>query len=1178
MRRLTLLFVSVVLVLCAGLAFAQAPTAAGTIIRNTATGSFIPEGTTKSETIASNEVTTEVLPVYNINIEPDGNGTIGTVTQGNGSEAGDPGPSNGSGDPTGADQNDFAGSTPGQTLTGDAGTPVSIPYSLENLSNKESQVLLEVVQDPNDAYNLQNVKIYEDTNGNGVVDPGEPEVTGPITFPASDGTPGSGDDSKRFVVTGTIPANQPGGDVAKVDLVATNQTAVADGADKDNVNNSYQVFENNNIATITVNEKADVGIAKALTAGPTNNGDGTFNATFTYTVENFSNVTLSNVKVTDDFDGIFGVGAVTVVSGTNGTSLQYNTGYDGKAATNIIAGGTLAAGATDAVTVTVKFDLSKLTTKPDASNNYSVSYDNVANVEATTPTGTTVKDDDGSTNGTDPDPDGDGNPNSPGPEDNVPTPVPFKAKPAIAMVKSADVTIDNPATPRYRVAYTVFVENTGDLPLDNVVVTDDLLRAFTELDTGKKVDPANIQIETAPTVTFVTAAPSSAEGDEVVPNAAFDGKGNNNLVTKGTGKLEPGEQFSVSFVVLVTPRDAGGAILDGPFNNQASVTATDPANNPVTDLSDNGSSFDDIDPDGDGLGNEQKDPYDVDGDGTVGPNEGVVNDDGTVGDGTTQNENDPTPVNLGEKPVIGIAKSAGTVTDQGDGSFLVPFTFTVENFGNVTLSKVQVVDDLKATFPAPATFSIVAGSLSSTDFTVNAGFNGDTDKNLLAGTDTLAPNKTGTVTVTVNFKPNGAAGPFNNTAVAEGTSPQGTVTKDDSLDGTDPDGTDNDNNPDEQGPTPVNIPEKAQLGIAKEAAVSANVGTAQAPLFNVTYTVRVENIGNVLINNVKVTDDLKQAFGNAAGFSVTVPPSVKSGKALTPNAAFNGDADKNLVSGSDSLAPGEFSVLQFTVQVNPGSNFGPYDNQAVVTGDNTGPSGGTVTDLSHNGSQVDPDGDGLANEHKTPYDANGDGVIEPNEGVVNDTGTPGSDTAGDGTTTDNNTPTPVEFPEPSEVKLLKDAYVYKSNPSTCDKTTADAAGNALPTNQSRSTNSASGTPTDLETFARPGEYICYVITATNTGAATITKLEIEDAPPEGTFFAISPANGATTQDTNTPTIEIECSTDGGTTYVACNGLDTDGNGYVGNGTEAKVTNVHIKQNPSLTKDQTTTMTFVVYIP
>ena len=53
-------------------------------------------------------------------------------------------------------------------------------------------------------------------------------------------------------------------------------------------------------------------------------------------------------------------------------------------------------------------------------------------------------------------------------------------------------------------------------------------------------------------------------------------------------------------------------------------------------------------------------------------------------------------------------------TPATSGTFDVPITFTVENFGNVALQTLQVTDDLAATFPAPATFSIVAGPASAT--------------------------------------------------------------------------------------------------------------------------------------------------------------------------------------------------------------------------------------------------------------------------------------------------------------------------------------------------------------------------------------------------------------------------------------------------------------------------------
>lgn len=1176
--------------LCASFAFAQAPTAAGTIIENQATGSFVPEGDTIAKTVESNKVTTEVLPVYNINVEPDT-----SVGQGDGTQLTDPGPADGtgSGDPSNAEDNNFAGAPVGQPESGNPGSEVVLEYSVENLSNTPSDVTLAVKQDTSDNFDLQNPKIYEDTNNNGTYDPGvDQEVTGPITLPASDGTPGSGPDEKDLFVVGTIPATQNGDTKAKIDLVATNDTAVAAGANTDSVNNSYQVFENNNIAEITVNATSDIGIAKALTAGPTSNGDGTFNATFTYTVENFGNVVLDTINLTDDLTTIFGTNAATVVSGTNGSSLVYNTANDGQpltATTNILAASTLAAGATDAVTVTVQFNAANFTAGKEltAANNYQASFDNVANVTAETPADATVEDAGGSVNGTNPDPNDNGNPD----DDASPTPVPFKIKPAISMVKSAQVTLDDGTKPTYRVAYTVFVENTGDVALTNVAITDDLIRAFTDLEganAGTAVAPANIVIDTAPSIQYITdptKTTNPTETTDATPNASFDGKtaATQTLATSGTTPFEPGEKFSVSFVVLVTPKDASGTLLDGKFDNQADATAKDPVGNDVTDASDNGSSFDDIDPDGDGLGNEQTQDYDDDGNGTTDPNEGDVNDDGTVGNGTTGNENDPTPVNLGEDPTIGVAKQAGTVVDNNDGSFNVPFTMTVENFGNVVLSNVQVTDDLVAAFPAPATFTIVPGSFATTGgLTANTNFDGNTDKNLLAGTDSLNPNASGTVTFTVKLSPNGAPSPFENRASAEGTSPKGTKVTDDSVDGPDPDGTDNDNNPDEDSPTPVNLPEKAQLGVAKEAAVGANVGTAANPEFNVTYTVRVENIGNVNITNVQVADNLSTVFNSAASFAVTgTPPVNVTTGTVTPNPNYNGTTDTNLLTGSDTLAPKAFAILTFTVKVAPGSNSGPYNNQAVATGKS--PKGTDVTDDSDNGTQVDSDGDGLANEQNTPYDEDGNGTTDPNEGVEADT--PG-DGLGNDTNDDNNDPTPVTFPKVTEVKLLKDAYVYKTNPTTCDKATAGANTNEVagPTGKTdRFTESSDGDPTKLDTYAVPGEFICYTVVATNTGAANVTQLEIADVIPAGTLFAISPANAMVTQDASITTPEIECSQDNGSTYVACTGTalgdsGSPGDGIIGNNGETPVTNVRIKQNPTLAQTQTTILRFVVYIP
>ncbi|NIQ18622.1 MAG: hypothetical protein GTN95_00120, partial [Gammaproteobacteria bacterium] len=126
---------------------------------------------------------------------------------------------------------------------------------------------------------------------------------------------------------------------------------------------------------------------------------------------------------------------------------------------------------------------------------------------------------------------------------------------------------------------------------------------------------------------------------------------------------------------------------------------------------------------------------------------------------------------------------------------------------------------------APATFSIQVAPASGT-LTVNAGFDGNADPNLLAGTDTLAVGDTATITFTVRFDPNGLTGPFNNVANASGESEPATATADASDDGVDPD-PDGDGDPTEAGendPTPIAFVENPVLGVAKSAAATVDNG------------------------------------------------------------------------------------------------------------------------------------------------------------------------------------------------------------------------------------------------------------------------------------------------------------------------------------------------------------------
>ncbi|MBW4579864.1 MAG: hypothetical protein KME42_09865 [Tildeniella nuda ZEHNDER 1965/U140] len=151
-------------------------------------------------------------------------------------------------------------------------------------------------------------------------------------------------------------------------------------------------------------------------------------------------------------------------------------------------------------------------------------------------------------------------------------------------------------------------------------------------------------------------------------------------------------------------------------------------------------------------------------------------------------------------PILGVAKQAGTPVQNADGTYTIPYTLRVRNFApaNSTqfdLLNLQLTDNLAQAF-ASATLNSVSGIQSPT-LTVNAGFNGGTNQNLLQGTDTLPSGTTATITFNVNITPGTGAngfGPFNNTTTATATSQGGSPVSDQSNDGANAD-SDNDGNP-----------------------------------------------------------------------------------------------------------------------------------------------------------------------------------------------------------------------------------------------------------------------------------------------------------------------------------------------------------------------------------------------
>ncbi|MEM7350568.1 MAG: GEVED domain-containing protein, partial [Acidobacteriota bacterium] len=151
-----------------------------------------------------------------------------------------------------------------------------------------------------------------------------------------------------------------------------------------------------------------------------------------------------------------------------------------------------------------------------------------------------------------------------------------------------------------------------------------------------------------------------------------------------------------------------------------------------------------------------------------------------------------------EEPTIGIAKQLLSAEELSPGEYLVTLQINLQNVGNVALFNVQAQSSLVDTFTDAVSWEV--DGVTSVDLTVNPGFDGSGDVNLLSGFDSLDVGTGGVLQVAVIVRPGTFPGPYYCSATVIGTSPAGVNVEDTSQDG-------DDNDPDDDGdPTNNNDP------------------------------------------------------------------------------------------------------------------------------------------------------------------------------------------------------------------------------------------------------------------------------------------------------------------------------------------------------------------------------------
>ncbi|MEM9557569.1 MAG: IPTL-CTERM sorting domain-containing protein [Acidobacteriota bacterium] len=625
-----------------------------------------------------------------------------------------------------------------------------------------------------------------------------------------------------------------------------------------------------------------IGLAKRISSPVTDNGNGTFNVGFTFVIENLGNVTLDPVAATEDLSALFaptGTFAVSSLSAslTSGTgALIENLTYDGAGDTNMLdAASVLDPGDVGEIVLQITFD----------PNQEPGPFVNQAFASGTTPGGGSTSDP--SDDGTDPDTDGDGNADedagagtcpSTSPADqceNDPTVFGVPDDPSIGAAKRVVSQTDN-GSGTFDVTFAMLIENLGNVDLLDVQAVEGLNSTFPA--------PATFSVVSLD----VTAPPGSG----IAARPGFDGSSVLDLLTDGD--LGPGETVSITLVVRVDPQDGP---CDG-FTNQIRVSAASPQSAPAEatfDFSDNGSL---VDPDGDGNANETSPgcPSTVPGD---------------------QCENDATPIDLVGTPSLGVAKRLVSQVTQPGGTVLLDFEFVVENLGSLFLSDLGVTDDLVATFPAPATFTVTAGPTATGTLTANAGYDGAADTQLLdTAASSLTPGNLATITLQVELEPNVVSETYFNQAFGSASSCL-TAASDPSDDGSDPD-PNGDGNADQTGendPTPITIDLGAPgLMIDKTLVDLIDEGDGT---FTASFLLTLDNTGPTDLEQVSAIDDLDLAFPAPA--SVLGVSTVTASGTLTANAAYDGTTDPELlVPASSTLPLGASETVSFDVTFDPG--------------------------------------------------------------------------------------------------------------------------------------------------------------------------------------------------------------------------------------------------------------------
>ncbi len=308
--------------------------------------------------------------------------------------------------------------------------------------------------------------------------------------------------------------------------------------------------------------------------------------------------------------------------------------------------------------------------------------------------------------------------------------------------------------------------------------------------------------------------------------------------------------------------------------------------------------------------------------------------------------------------IFGLTKAASTPSLVNN-KYEVTFTVTAVNASFADLTNVTLNENLSAAFHLPTTYTVISPPVvtsQGSSLTINPAFDGSTQISLTSpASSTLLPAKRDTIVFTVRFDPKGFFGPYFNSVIGFANDVNSLVVTDSSNDGfawdPDADGFPTNNNI----PTVININPNTRLGISKAGVLSDKLSDNS---YDITYIVKVKNFGNDSLKFVQVKDSINKTIPLPASFTIKNAPTT-TGTLLTVNPSFNGVTDINLLSGLNTLAPGDIDSIRFTINVKP-DTVTVFRNTAMGYAANQFST--ATRDSSQTGYNPDVNGNGNPNE------------------------------------------------------------------------------------------------------------------------------------------------------------------------------------------------------------------------